>query len=68
MRTVFDNPNDAPKADSTRYYKCDTCEHLHVILVDEDDRTLASAVYSRVALIHMLEVIDGDPTPHEHQH
>lgn len=56
---TYEDPNDAPKADSTHYYKCDHCEHLHMILVDEIGRTYVTAIISRDMLIHMLEVIDG---------
>jgi hypothetical protein len=54
------DPNDAPKADTTKYYKCEACTHLHVLLVDELDETIATAVLSREMLVHMLEVIDED--------
>lgn len=57
---TFD-PNDAPKADSTRWYKCDACEHLHVILLGEADEPLATAVVSREMLVNMLKTIDDDP-------
>jgi hypothetical protein len=48
---TFEDPNHAPKADSTRAYKCSACEHLHVALVDEDGLFIATAVMS----IEMLE-------------
>jgi hypothetical protein len=56
------NSNDAPKADSTHYYKCDACEHLHVLLMSEGNEPIATAVVSREMLIHMLNVIDDEPT------
>jgi hypothetical protein len=59
---VYDNPNHAPKAYSTKYYKCDACERLHVVLVDKDDKYIATAVISRDVLEHMFKVIDDDPT------
>ena len=62
------NPNAAPKADSTRYYKCDGCENLHVMLTDEDENTIATAVMSRDMLLHMLEVVDGEPSNLGHNH
>lgn len=58
----YDDPNDAPKADSTRWYKCDACEHLHVLLQDEQDRTIASAVIDEGMLKRMLETVQGPPT------
>lgn len=67
---AYRNPNDAPKADTTSYYKCAHCEHLHVMLKDEDDNTLATAVMSYDMLRHMIEVVNGEPTMgmkgHEH--
>lgn len=54
----FEDPNDAPKADHTTGYKCDHCEHLHVALMDEDDRCIATAVMSREMLEGMLKAID----------
>jgi len=60
------NPNDAPKADSTHYYKCDACEHLHVMLIDEDGDCIATAVMSRDMLINMLSTIDDEPTVCRH--
>jgi membrane-bound inhibitor of C-type lysozyme len=60
---AYKDPNEAPKADSTRYYKCDACEHLHVMLVDEDDCTFATAVIDRKMLLSMLDVIDGAESP-----
>jgi hypothetical protein len=53
-----EDPNDAPKADSVSYYKCDGCENLHVLLHDEDDFTIATATMSRDMLLHMLGVVD----------
>lgn len=64
---MFEDPNDAPKADSTRYYKCDGCAHLHVALVDKDDNCYVTAIISREMLVHMLEVLDEEPT-HKHAH
>jgi membrane-bound inhibitor of C-type lysozyme len=58
---ITSDPNDAPKADSTRYYKCDGCQHLHVMLMSEEDNVLATAVMSREMLLEMLEVVDGPP-------
>ena len=58
--TIDNDPNNAPSADSTRYYKCDGCQHLHVMLVDAEDNVLATAVMSREMLLEMLEVVDGD--------
>jgi hypothetical protein len=65
---AYSDPNDAPKADATRYYKCDGCEHLHVMLVDADDKTYATAVVHREMLLHMLSVIDGEPGLSRHEH
>jgi membrane-bound inhibitor of C-type lysozyme len=69
---AHEDPDDAPKADSTRHYKCDACQHLHMLLMDEDDKTIATAVIDRQTLVHMLSVIDGEPTHSvdhsEHRH
>ena len=69
-RMAHKNPNHAPKADSAHYYKCGTCDHLHVALVDEDGDTHATAVMSYDMLRHMIEVINGEPSMgmggHEH--
>lgn len=63
----YNDPNDAPKASSTRFYKCDECEHLHVMLLDEFDRFIATAVVSREMLVGMQCCID-DKLPPEHLH
>lgn len=63
---AHEDPDDAPKADHTGYYKCDGCSNLHVALYDEDDNCHATAVMSRDMLIHMLEVVDGEPSTSEH--
>lgn len=59
MTTKFEDPNDAPKADRVTGYKCEACEHLHIVLVDEDGLALATAVVSREMLEQMLTMIDG---------
>lgn len=61
------DPNDAPKAENCRWYKCEHCEHLHVILIDEDDRPIATSVLSREMLEHMLQAID-EPLTYHHGH
>ena len=65
---AFQDPNDAPKADHTEYYKCGGCDNLHVALYDEDDNCHATAVMSRDMLLHMLEVVDGEPSNLGHNH
>jgi hypothetical protein len=57
----FEDPNDAPTAIATSYYKCGGCDNLHVMLVDENDDTWAKCVIGRDMLLHMLETIDGEP-------
>jgi hypothetical protein len=64
---AYEDCDDAPQADSTRFYKCDGCQHLHVMLMNEDDLCYATAVISREMLLGMLACVDGEPPP-EHQH
>lgn len=58
---TYDDPNNAPKAHTTQSYKCNRCEHLHVMLMDEQGKYIATAVISRAMLVNMLKVIDDDP-------
>lgn len=55
------DPNDAPKADHLQSYKCDACKHLHVVLIDEEDRYIATAVISREMSENMFRMLDGPP-------
>lgn len=66
--TGYEDPDDAPQADSTRFYKCEACEHLHVMLMSEEDRCYATAVISREMLLGMLAAVDGEPPPGDHSH
>lgn len=52
------DPNDAPAARITEWYKCDSCGNLHLILLDEHDKIIATAVISKRMLIDMLKAID----------
>ena len=47
-------------ADHCRWYKCDHCEHLHVVLLDVDNEPIATAVFSQMMLTHMLAVLTGE--------
>lgn len=49
--------NDAPAARITEWYKCDSCENLHMILFNENDKVIATAIISKQMLIHMLKTI-----------
>jgi hypothetical protein len=60
------DPNDAPKSNWMHYYKCDACEHLHVLLMSDDNEPIATTVMSREMLMNMLNVIDGEPTVCKH--
>lgn len=65
---AYPDPDDAPQADSTRFYKCDACEHLHVMLMDEEDHCHATAVISREMLLGMLAAVDGLLPPDHENH
>jgi hypothetical protein len=56
---MHEDPNDVPQAYSTAAYKCEECENLHLILYDDDDNAIATAVLTRQTLIDMLKLIDG---------
>jgi hypothetical protein len=49
--------HDVPIADSVKAYKCDHCEHLHLVLVDEADAPIASAVLTVEMLEGMLNIV-----------
>lgn len=61
MNMAYDDPNDAPRSDSMRWYKCDACENLHMIMLDEDQQVIATATATREMVMEMLETIDGEP-------
>jgi hypothetical protein len=54
--------DDFPRSDSCQWYKCEACEHLHLVLLGEDDEVIAEAILSLDMLNSMLEVINGAPT------
>jgi hypothetical protein len=43
---VLEIPNDIPTASGITIGQCTACEHLHIILHDEDGRPFAQAVLS----------------------
>jgi hypothetical protein len=53
--------DDFPRSDSCRWHKCEACEHLHLVLLDEEDEVIASAIISVDMLKSMLEAINGAP-------
>jgi len=55
-------PLDKPHSHDCAWFKCDHCEHLHVILRDEAGEPIATAVVDREMLLDMLKTIDGLPT------
>lgn len=52
-----DSPIPLPQSDSMHWFKCDHCEHLHLILFDEDNHPFATAVISEEQLQNMLETV-----------
>ena len=54
-------PDQGEIADSVRGYKCDRCEHLHLILLDVDDQPIATALLTQEMLENMLRMIQGPP-------
>jgi hypothetical protein len=60
MRTK--DPNRAPKADHVQGFKCDGCDNLHLALMDENDRFIATAVLTVEMLWGMLDIVEG-PKP-----
>lgn len=57
------DPNQAPKADYVQCFKCDSCEHLHVALMDEADRFIAIAIMTKEMLEGMLAAARGGEMP-----
>jgi hypothetical protein len=53
--------HDVEIADSVRGYKCDHCEHLHLVLLDLDDEPIATAVLTIEMLQNMLRIVQGAP-------
>jgi hypothetical protein len=47
-------------ADHCTWYKCEHCEHLHVVLLDVDNEPIATTVFSQIMLTHMLAVVNGE--------
>jgi len=62
------DPNDAPKAYTTRWYKCDACENLHVLLLDEDDEPISTAVISREMILNMLDELNNPAATEDTMH
>lgn len=61
----YKDPNDSPQADSTHFYKCDSCEHLHVMLVDKRGKFIARCIISREIAENMLSCLNDEPPPEE---
>lgn len=55
----YENPDDAPRANSTQWYKCESCENLHIILLDENNESIATAVFDEDMLNRMLSTVKG---------
>jgi hypothetical protein len=51
-----------PISDSIGWYKCSTCEFLHLRLYAKNGELMATSVISREMIENMLSTIDGPPT------
>jgi hypothetical protein len=54
------NVDAVEDADHCRWYKCEHCDHLHVVLLDIDNDPIATAVLSEDMLKHMLAVVNDE--------
>jgi hypothetical protein len=65
MTTITTSTDDidtegVPNAHLTRWYKCESCKNLHVVLCDKDGVTFAGATFDKEMLEDMLKTIDGE--------
>ena len=54
-------PAEVPRAESTSWYMCEACEHLHLVLRDLNEKPIADGVLSREMLERMLACLDEGP-------
>jgi hypothetical protein len=57
---VTDQGRNAPISHHARWYKCDSCENLHVVLCSEDDSVIATMTLDYDMLNSMHRTIDED--------
>jgi hypothetical protein len=61
---TYDDELEVPTADHMEWYKCKSCEHLHIRMFGEHDELQYTAIIHLEALEDMLRTIRGEPDPH----